>query len=111
MRLYFYGCLMLLQKLFLRRSTGRVICDFAKHMGVVYIKVAQILAMQNIGNIFTEQDRAELSSICDHCNPLPFAKVRQKLEQGYHRPLDEIFLPLTSSRSAQPLSRRFIAQS
>lgn len=106
MRLYFYGCLMLLQKLFLRRSTGRVICDFAKHMGVVYIKVAQILAMQNIGNIFTEQDRAELSSICDHCNPLPFAKVRQKLEQGYHRPLDEIF----SSIDEQPLGSASISQ-
>lgn len=91
MRLYFYGCLMLVQKFFLRRSTGRVICDFAEHMGVVYIKVAQILAMQNVGNIFTEQDRRQLSSICDHCNPLPFSKIRQKLEQEYQHPLDEVF--------------------
>lgn len=91
MRLYYYGCLMLIQKFILRRSTGRVICDFAKNMGVVYIKVAQILAMQNIGDVFTEQDRLQLASICDHCNPLPFSKIRQKLEQEYHRPLDEIF--------------------
>lgn len=106
MRLYFYGCLMLIQKFFLRRSTGRVICDFAKRMGVVYIKVAQILAMQNIGSIFTEQDRMELAAICDHCNPLPFSKIRQKLEQEYQRSLDEIF----QSIDEQPLGSASISQ-
>lgn len=106
MRLYFYGCLMLVQKFLLRRSTGRVICDFSKRMGVVYIKVAQILAMQNIGNVFTEQDRTELASICDHCNPLPFAKIRQKLTQTYHRPLDDIFQSIDET----PLGSASISQ-
>lgn len=106
MRLYFYGFLMLVQKFILRRGTGRVICDFSKRMGVVYIKVAQILAMQNIGNVFTEQDRQQLASICDQCNPLPFSKIRQKLEQEYHRPLDDIF----QSIDAQPLGSASISQ-
>lgn len=106
MRLYFYGFLMLAQKFILRRSTGRVICDFSKRMGVVYIKVAQILAMQNIGSIFTEQDRQQLASICDQCNPLPFSKIRQKLEQEYRRPLDEIF----QSIDEQPLGSASISQ-
>lgn len=106
MRLYFYGFLMLIQKFILRRSTGRVVCDFSKRMGVVYIKVAQILAMQNIGNVFTEQDRQQLASVCDQCNPLPFSKIRQKLEQEYHRPLGEIF----QSIDEQPLGSASISQ-
>lgn len=37
-------------------------------MGVVYIKLAQMLATQNFGNLFTEEDRLILSSISDNCN-------------------------------------------
>lgn len=91
MKLYFYGCLMLFRKFILRQNTGRVICGFAEKMGVVYIKVAQILAMQNVGELFTEADREQLSQICDHCNPLPFSEIKCQLEREYGCPLNEKF--------------------
>lgn len=83
MRLYFYGLIMLIQKFILRRNTGIVICKFAERMGVVYIKMAQILAMQNYGNLFTEQDRERLAKICDHCRPIPYTKIQKILQREY----------------------------
>lgn len=75
---------MLIEKFVLRRSTGRAICHFAERMGVVYVKMAQILAMQNYGNVFTEEDRVALSQICDDCKTISFRKIRHLLEQEYH---------------------------
>ncbi len=83
MRLYWYGFLMLCKKFIFRQNTGTVICDFAQHMGVVYIKVAQILAMQNVGSLFTEADRQKLSQICDHCNPIKFSEIKKLLIAEY----------------------------
>lgn len=83
MKLYFYGLIMLARKFILRQNTGVVVCKFAERMGVVYIKMAQILAMQNYGNIFTERDRERLSKICDHCQPIPYSKIRKVLEHEY----------------------------
>lgn len=83
MRLYFHGFIMLFQKIILRRSTGRVICHFALKMSVVYIKMAQILAMQNYGQIFTEQDRRSLSKVCDDCKAIPYHKILKLIEREY----------------------------
>lgn len=91
MRLYFYGLIALLRHFILRQNTGQVICDFAEKMGVVYIKVAQILAMQNIGEVFTEMDRERLASICDHCNPIEFQEIIKIIELEYDQPINEIF--------------------
>lgn len=71
------------KRFILRRNTGDVICEFAEKMGVVYIKMSQILAMQNYGNIFTEADRLRLSKICDDCNPIPFHKIAKTLAREY----------------------------
>ena len=83
MRFYFYGFIMIFRKLLLRQNTGKVILWFASKMGVVYIKLAQMLAMQNYGNLFTEEDRLKLSQICDHCNPIPYQKIIKIIEQEY----------------------------
>lgn len=91
MKLYFYGFLMLVRKFILRQNTGIVICKFAERMGVVYIKMAQILAMQNYGDIFTEQDRERLSKICDHCQPIPYPKIQRALEYEYGQDLSKVF--------------------
>lgn len=91
MRLYFYGLIAIFRRFILRENTGQVICDFAERMGVVYIKVAQILATQNLGEVFTESDRRRLASICDDCNPIEFGEIRKQLELEYDRPLNEIF--------------------
>jgi len=97
---------MLIERSVLRRSTGQAIRHFAEHMGVVYIKFAQILAMQNVGQLFTESDRIELATICDHCNPIEFAKIKQQLETEYGRPLTEIF----QSIDEKPLGSASISQ-
>lgn len=83
MKLYFYSFVMVLRRFLLRQSTGDVVYKFATRMGVVYIKLAQILAMQNIGQVFTEDDRRRLAKICDHCNPIPFAKIQREIEKAY----------------------------
>lgn len=106
MRLYFYGFIMLFERFVLCHSTGQSIRHFAERMGVVYIKFAQILAMQNVGQLFTESDRAELATICDHCNPIEFAKIKQQLESEYDRPLTEIF----QSIDEEPLGSASISQ-
>lgn len=106
MKLYFWATILLIEKFILRRSTGRVICHFAEHMGVVYVKMAQILAMQNYGNIFTEDDRVELSQICDHCKTIAYRKIRRILEQEYHGRLAEKFRTI----DPEPLGAASISQ-
>ena len=69
-----------MSKFILRKNTGECILSFVEKMGVVYIKFAQMLAMQNVGNLFTEEDRKSLSKICDHCNPISFKKIKKQIE-------------------------------
>lgn len=106
MRLYWYGLLMIIKKFLLRQSTGKVICDFSEKMGIVYIKVAQILAMQNVGEIFTEEDRQKLSQICDHCNPIPFSKIQSILRQEY----GDDYLAKFQSIDEKPIGSASISQ-
>lgn len=106
MRLYFYGLIMLIERFILRRSTGQSICHFAERMGIVYIKFAQILAMQNIGKIFTESDRTALATICDHCSPVSFTRIKQQLETEYSCSLAEIF----QSIDEKPLGSASVSQ-
>ncbi len=91
MRVYFYGFIMLFKKFILRMNTGKVILSFVEKMGVVYIKLAQILAMQNYGNLFTENDRILLSKICDHCKPIHFKKIKKIIEKEYGCSIEEKF--------------------
>lgn len=83
MKLYFYGLVMVIKKFIFRKNTGECIRSFVEKMGVVYIKFAQMLAMQNVGNLFTEEDRIKLSKICDHINPISFKKIRKQIEKEY----------------------------
>ena len=106
MKLYWQGFLMFFKKFILRQNTGKVICDFATRMGVVYIKVAQILAMQNVGDLFTEKDRKQLSTICDHCSPLPFAKIQQILQREYGNNFSSLFQSIDET----PLGSASISQ-
>lgn len=83
MKLYFYGIIMLFKKFILKKNTGEVINSFVRKMGVVYIKLAQILAMQNVDGLFTEEDRKKLCNICDDCNPIPYKKIEKIIEKEY----------------------------
>lgn len=66
-----------------RVSKGEAIRKFCSNMGLAYIKFAQILAMQNIEGIFTEEDRRDIMSICDDCNPLPYREIYKILVREY----------------------------
>lgn len=91
MKLY-YEIIKLLYRKYIRRcNTGEVIKDFCEKMGIVYIKFAQILATQNFGSLFTEEDRKMLSSICDDCMSIPFEQIREIIEKEYNLPIEEIF--------------------
>lgn len=91
MKLYMQMIKLLFHKFILRKNNGTVIKDFSEEMGVVYIKLAQILATQNYGNLFTEEDRKMLSSICDDCNPISYNEIEEILKQEYGEDLDNIF--------------------
>lgn len=91
MKLYYYGFIMIIKKFIFRRNTGEVIRWFASKMGVAYIKFAQMLAMQNYGNIFTEEDRLVLSKICDSCNLIEFKKIVKIIEKEYGCPINKKF--------------------
>lgn len=91
MKLYSQILVLMFRKYILRKSTGLVVRDFATTMGVVYIKLAQILATQNYGDIFTDEDRVALSSICDDCSPISFPEIKHILENEYRTDLENIF--------------------
>lgn len=80
-----------INKFIKHKSTGEVIYNFSTHMGLAYIKLAQILAMQNIGSLFTEKDRQDLLNICDNVNPVGFRKIKKKLRGVYGKNLRSIF--------------------
>lgn len=82
---------LLFRKYIKRESTGVVIKKFCEKMGIVYIKLAQILSTQNYGNLFTEEDRIELSSICDSCNTIPYQNIKNILELEYNKNINDIF--------------------
>ncbi len=90
MKLYTCIIKMIINKLVKRKNNGECIKLFCEEMGIAYIKLAQILAMQNYGNLFTETDRKSLSSICDFVKPIPFSNIKNLLENEYGQ-LDKIF--------------------
>lgn len=91
MKLYVQMIKLLIDKFIFRQNTGTVIRKFSEKMGVVYIKVAQMLATQNYGNLFTEEDRKLLSSICDDCNPIQYDEIEKMLRDEFGLNLDSIF--------------------
>ena len=80
MKLYFEIIKALYLKYIRKMNTGIVIKNLCEKMGIVYIKFAQMLATQNIGNIFNEEDRQLLSSICDNCKPIEFTQITNMIE-------------------------------
>ncbi len=91
MKLYIQMVKLLFDKFILRKNNGIVIKEFSEKMGIVYIKLAQILATQNYGNLFTEEDRKMLSSICDDCNPISYDEIEEILKKEYGTDLNKIF--------------------
>ncbi len=91
MKLYIELFKLMFRKFVLRKNNGIIIKKFSENMGVVYIKLAQMLATQNFGNLFSEKDRKMLSDICDNCNKINFDEILEILKQEYGTDLDDIF--------------------
>lgn len=91
MKLYIEFIKLIFNKIIMRKNIGIAIKDFSENMGIVYIKLAQILATQNIGNIFTEEDRINLSSICDDVNEISYKEIKKILKEEYGKDLYKIF--------------------
>lgn len=106
MKLYFEGIILLFRKYILRYDTGKAIRIFCEHMGIAYVKAAQMLTSQNVGKLFTEKDRLILSSICDNYKKLPFSEIKAILESEYKEDLDNIFLYIDS----EPVGSASISQ-
>ena len=97
---------LLFNKFILRKNNGEVVKEFVQENGIVYIKLAQMLATQNYGNIFTDEDRKLLSSVCDNCNPIPYEEIEKILKREYVDDLNSIFsyideIPLGSASISQ----------
>lgn len=97
---------LLFNKFVLRKNNGEVVKEFVQENGIVYIKLAQMLATQNYGNIFTDEDRILLSSVCDNCNPIPYEEIEKILKREYVDDLNSIFsyideVPLGSASISQ----------
>lgn len=94
MKLYFEVLRAVVKKIVLRKSNGEVIRDFATNMGVVYIKLAQMLATHEFQNYFSESDRVALSSICDDIEPVEFKIVEDTLISTYGENYRDLFLSI-----------------
>ena len=106
MKLYIQLIKLLFNKFILKKDNGTIIKNFSEKMGIVYIKLAQILATQNYGNLFTEKDRQMLSGICENCNPINYDEIEEILKQEYGTILNNIF----SFISKEPVGSASVSQ-
>lgn len=83
MRLIINGTVFLFDRFILRKSLGASLNWFCRKMGIAYIKLAQILAMQDIDGLFTKEDRDGLLHIVDDCNRVSFSYVNRTLREAY----------------------------
>lgn len=90
MRLIFYILYFFVLKIVKRQTLGMYIKNVCEKMGVVYIKLAQILSTRS-DIIKSEQSRADLSKINDSCNVLGFLEIEKVLKEEYGKKLYDIF--------------------
>lgn len=94
MKFYYQLMCALIKKFVFRKSTGEVVLNFATNMGIVYIKLAQILSTHEFQNYFNEEDRKTLSSICDNISPVEFSLIEKTLTDNYGENYKDLFLSI-----------------
>lgn len=99
-------------KFIAKKSNGECARTFCVNMGIVYIKLGQILAMQNINGVFSEDDRQDLLSICDSCNPVPFKEIKKiiKEEYGNNLPFSHIYKAPIGSASVSQVHKAILKE-
>lgn len=110
MKLFIEILRLIINKFILRKSNGECVHIFCTHMGLVYIKLGQILAVQNINNLFTEDDRQKLISICGSCNTIEFKDIQKILdnEYGNNKPYKYIYKEPIGSASVSQVHKAIL---
>ncbi len=106
MKLFVNALVFIFNRYLLKKPLGEAVKIFASSMGITYIKFAQILAAQNIGNLFTEKDRKDLEGICDCINKIPFREIEKELKNVYGDRLYDIFPKI----SKKPIGSASVSQ-
>ncbi|MBE6138864.1 MAG: AarF/ABC1/UbiB kinase family protein [Firmicutes bacterium] len=96
MKLYYEMIRLLFNKYIRKYENGRLVKDFCENMGVVYIKLAQMLSAHSFGSLFTEKDRIILSGVCSSCKHMSFDEVKKVLETEFQCSVDDVFLSIDS---------------
>lgn len=91
MKLYYEMIKFTFNKYIKKYDNGRLVKEFCENMGIVYIKLAQMLSAYSFGSVFSEKDRMTLSSVCSGCKYMPFTDVKKILEKEYNCSIDEMF--------------------
>lgn len=100
---------LIMNKIILRKSIGTCMKIFCTNMGITYIKLGQILAMQNINGIFSEEDRQQLLSICDSCNKIDFEKIESIIKNEYNNiPFKKIYTEPIGSASVSQVHKAIL---
>ena len=92
MKLYYEMLRLIFNKYIKKYGNGRLVKEFCENMGVVYIKLAQMLSAYSFGHLFTEKDRVILSSVCSSCKYMSFDEVKQILEKEFQCSLNDLFI-------------------
>ena len=86
MRLIFYIFYYLVLKIARHETLGMYIKNICEKMGIVYIKLAQILSTRS-DIIKDEKSRKDLSLINDSCNLISFKQIEEILKEEYGKEL------------------------
>lgn len=65
------------------KAKGYCVKQFCINCGSTYIKLGQILAMQNYNDLFNEKDQQDLLTITDDCVHIPYREIRKVLVREY----------------------------
>lgn len=87
------------------KSIGYCVKVLSANMGLAYIKLAQILATQDLRNLFTERDRKDIAAICDAVNPVPLRAIRNQLPEHLLKDIKHIDKKPTGAASISQVHR------
>lgn len=73
------------------KSKGYCVKQFCINCGTTYVKLGQILAMQNYNNLFDERDRQDLLTITDDCKHISYRLIYGILVREYGNTLKKTF--------------------
>ena len=82
--------ILLINRIVRRKSVGYCVKVLSANMGLAYIKLAQILSMQDINGLFTERDRADIRQLRDDINPIAWRKISSQIPSNLRKRLRHV---------------------